>query len=51
MSGFGAIIKAITRAIENVATAADRGLRAASPGARPNLRPILIPVENRRPRR
>jgi len=51
MSGFGAILKTITRAIDVAASAVDRGFRSALRIPRPKLRPIAIPVEYRRRRR
>jgi len=48
MSGFGAILKAITRAIEG---SIDRVLHFARGDHRPKLIPITIPAKARRPRR
>ncbi len=51
MSGFGAIVKSITRAIEDAVTAAEHGLRAALGNRRPKPYPVTVNVENDRRRR
>ncbi len=45
MSGFGAIVKAIARTVENAVSAAERGLRSVIGDRRPKPCPIYVHAE------
>lgn len=50
MIAIGAIIKSIADTLEGVASAAERGLKAALGGRRPKPCPIYVQAEDRRRR-